>query len=83
MAFVKDINLNIAVAIDCETAIANSGGETEMYYHLLSKFEEMTLAPKVRDIVAHVNTLNHYEIKEAAHAIKGGAGYIGASRLYY
>ena len=54
-----------------------------MFYMLLSKFESMTLSPTLRDIIKHFDQLNYTEVKNLAHTLKGTAGYIGASRLYY
>ena len=50
---IKDINLNIDVVIDHETAIESFGGEEDMFFKLIAKFETMTLKPNIMELNTH------------------------------
>ena len=54
-----------------------------MFFKLIVKFEAMTLKPNIFELNTHYDNKDYQHLKDAAHSIKGAAGYIGASRLYY
>ena len=80
---VRLINLNVDKKIDLDTALKNLGGDEDVYYGMLNKFEDMTLNQTIKEIIAPYDAKQYRTVMEVAHSLKGASGYIGASRLYY
>jgi HPt (histidine-containing phosphotransfer) domain-containing protein len=74
--------LDINKVIDHEKAIQNLGGE-QLYQLMLPQYESSSLILILEKLAKEVNEQNWDQIKFQAHALKGPAGYIGASRLHY
>ena len=45
---VRLIDLNVDKKIDLETALKNLGGDEDVYYGMLNKFEDMTLNQTIK-----------------------------------
>ena len=50
---------------------------------MLEKLESMTLNSVMTNYVPAYDSLNHEQMKNLAHTLKGASAYIGASRLHY
>jgi HPt (histidine-containing phosphotransfer) domain-containing protein len=74
-------NLDISTPLDIKAGIETFGGSEKLYYMMLEKFEEMTVEKYVRMVNKAVEEQDWVNVKEGAHAIKGSAGYIGASHV--
>ena len=51
---IKICDLNIDSPVDYETSIRNLGGEENLYFMMLAKFEEMSLNKNIREIAEDV-----------------------------
>ncbi len=79
---IKVENLDIGKPIDEEMAIKNLG-IPDLFYYMLGQFEEMMLHPQMEKMAGHLTKEEWFDMKFAAHSLKGSAGYIGVSRLHY
>ena len=50
---------------------------------MLEQFEDLTLMKNLEEMAKAVNDFNYSAMKEAAHSLKGAAGYIGAGRIHW
>lgn len=76
-------NLDITTPLDIKAGVETFGGEEKLYYMMLKKFEDMTVEKYVTQVNKAVEEEDWENVKEGAHAIKGSAGYIGASHVQY
>lgn len=99
MAETKQISVmdfSIETPIDIKRATETLCGNPNMFYMMLSKFEDMTflnLMQKIADAVdkaegADPSKTEEYEkiyhdIFDPVHTLKSPAGYIGASHIHY
>ena len=77
----KTEGLDLSKPIDAETAIANLGNDTAMYFGLLEKLEPMSLISDLQGVANAVNDRNFLKMKESAHSLKSAAGYAGAGKV--
>lgn len=75
-------DLDISQVIDSEKAI-NDLGSIELYQLMLPTYEGTSLLPSMEKLATAYNEKDWEQVKFHAHAIKGPAGYMGASRLHY
>ena len=75
-------DLDINLVIDTEKAIKLLGGE-QLYRLMLPMYEGTSLITPMMQLAKEVETKNWEQMRFYAHALKGPAGYIGASRLHY
>jgi HPt (histidine-containing phosphotransfer) domain-containing protein len=54
-----------------------------MFFHMLEKFEDLSLIQCMKDCAKAVDEMNYDNLKHAAHSLKGSSGYVGASHLHY
>ena len=78
---VKFFDLDTSTPIDVNAAVKNLGGNIDMFYMMLPKFEDMGVNEGVKVINKAVNEKDWLNMKEGAHTIKGSSSYIGASHL--
>lgn len=81
MAFCQ--NFNTEVSIDVETGVRIIGGDTRMFYELISKLEKVTINPCMVSLCDSYNSKNAISFKEQAHKLKGAAGYVAVGLVFY
>ena len=59
------------------------GLDEDTFYFMLEQFEDLTLMKNLEEMAKAVNDFNYSAMKEAAHSLKGAAGYIGAGRIHW
>jgi HPt (histidine-containing phosphotransfer) domain-containing protein len=69
--------------LDIDKAIGQLGGETQIFYSMLGKFESMSLLASLEEMRDAVNEKDFAKIKNKAHSMKGASGYIGAGGIHY
>ena len=77
------IDLSTKHPIDIDKAIAQLGGERQIFYSMLGKFESMSLLSSLEELRDAVNERDYAKIKCKAHSLKGASGYIGAGAIHY
>ena len=56
---IKVCNLDISTPIDTEVAINGLGGEPDVYYSILSTFEDMTMLNKLTEMIPVYDSKDH------------------------
>jgi len=69
--------------MDIQKALESLGGESNIYYNMLSKFEPMSLAPSIVEMAQAVNQLDFLKLKLKAHGLKASSAYVGAGHIHY
>ena len=77
----KTEGLDLSTPIDHLTAIHNLGGDTNMYFMLLARLEEMSLLKDTKGVSEAFEQNDFQAMKDNAHSLKSAAGYAGAGRL--
>lgn len=89
-------DFDVSNPIDEKKATEILCGNSNMFYMMLAKFEEMTFLQLMQQIAEAVDEAEGYEalpekernermkkIMEPAHQLKSPAGYIGAAHIHY
>ena len=79
---IKVENLDISYPIDIDFAVKSLNSE-KLYYLLLPKYEDQSLLPYLEKLAQQLILKDWDQYKFFAHALKGPAAYVGASRLHY
>ena len=74
---------SVSTPIDQDEAIQSLGGEPSIFMMMLGQMESMSLNRSMTEIKNAFNENDYKKIFENAHLLKGAAGYVGASHLYY
>lgn len=91
------MDFDINTPIDVKRATETLCGSPQMFYMMLSKFEDMTFLDLMNKLAIEydkvINLEPNYDdpnyiamlndFMEVAHTLKSPAGYIGASRIHY
>ena len=76
-------NLDIVEPIDVKTPVQSLGGNTKLYFAMLSRLEKMSLSSCLSQITEARNRQDWQAMKAAAHSLKGASGYVGAGKVHY
>jgi HPt (histidine-containing phosphotransfer) domain-containing protein len=79
---IKVQDLDINYILDIKTAVTFMGLPS-VYFTMLETYESMSLKPHMPLLAKELVAQNWLEYRNQAHALKGPAGYVGASRLHY
>ena len=79
---IKVEDLDINKIIDTEKAVQRLG-DIALYRLMLPQYESSSLIPYLEKLSEEMQNQNWDQVKFYAHALKGPAGYIGASKLHY
>lgn len=79
---IKVEDLDINQVLDAEKAMQRLGGQ-QLYMMMLPQYDSTSLMPQLTQLAREVSQKDWDQIKFFVHALKGPAGYIGASRLHY
>ena len=74
--------MDINKIIDSEKAIQRLG-DLSLYKMMLPEYESSSLIPYLEKMAQEINKNDWDQYKFYAHALKGPAGYIGASKLHF
>mmetsp|Transcript_40290 Transcript_40290/g.38760 ORF Transcript_40290/g.38760 Transcript_40290/m.38760 type:complete len:179 (+) Transcript_40290:1-537(+) len=81
---VKVRNLDATQIVDMNGALDILGGMTNIFFKMLSTFEEISkLNENLEEIAKGLEANDTTRMKDGAHRIKGSSGYVGASRLHF
>ena len=79
----KAFAFDITTPIDVQSAIQGFNCDLDLFYAILGKLEEISLIPRMRELVDAFDDKNHRMVKKVACSLKESCGFVGVSRLYY
>ena len=77
----KTPNFNLTDPIDLETGVKSIGDE-ETFFSIMEGFDRMTLLETLNKMKDCVETRDFPKLRDAAHSLKGAAGYLAAGRVF-
>ena len=78
---VQQFSVKHVIDVDC--AVKDLGHNPNLFFLLLSEFEESQLVQSLEGIEAAIFNEDLCEVYDYVHKLKGSCAYVGAYRLYY
>ena len=75
-------DIDISTPIDLELALKGLGGDTSLFWRVLSNFESNTLDSTLRNIVPFFEEKDHHQFQKEISILLHASGSIGASRVH-
>ena len=67
LSTIKVKNFDITTPLDFDQGMECFGGQSKMYFKMITQFEDISLNKCMKDITKHYEEKNHKEYKESAH----------------